>query len=919
MKGTGRTRRGDAESPFIRATFSEQRVRGGVNSIRRFAAPCASAVWLAFGCFSPDVDGPCAVSCSLGCPEGWGCNEEYCVPPGYAGSCTSAAGGGGGALSIMSGGVATIPGGTGSSAGNMTRNSGGAASNTGGEPNGASTAGGSLVAAAGAAGSAGEGGAPSLTVQLTSGGSPCSGDVSVDLQVTAGKPPYEWVPKESCGLSFQGWPEGTAHLTGRAGAGRCDLDVSVEDSQGIPGELKTRIIFREVPAIDTAKLAPACLFEEFETELTAHGGDSDTRRFETNTPGWSVVAGKLHTHVTSETQRTVSVSVRDNYCSSAPVALELPVEAPGPERCFTTSFTPYPRPDDLGSPPAPCAGMPYDLRIEVAPEPASSNFVQLPPGLKPASGAAGNAISITGTAAWAPGEKSTLQFQLVRSDGRQFSYRYDLVARDKCWFAYVGRDAGQWQLHLWDPELGGPKVRANQDFGGADAEVTSMAFSPDGKFLVYQSTRATKVGLTLVDLRNLHEQPLSFTGNVEQYQWSPDSSLLAVVSRDTGTVLGGIDVSGASSSSQLETGVQGFTYLEPLAIAVESAPVWFGEHSLAIAAPTNDPLVLFTRFVHASATGYSKPVDVPVPTYDSPLTLLGFPKGYLASDGFILDFYVGADAAFARYPHRASSTAIAPTGEYVANTTSAGQLRWFPPDALEPQVAPLAQSEPGQCQVLLAWSSAGNSNACVTDSSDGGLRFLEAGSVDSTTLNTMINSTGYVYSSQSATGHRRLFSRAGHRFAFTTSEFLYVVDPHDNRFFRKYPVSHLATAGETATQANTIDLAFSANERFLVEHRARNLTVADLNEEQKGSLLIEDAMNIAPDCEEKYLDAPNEWCGAPSDPRDFSWSPHAAWFAFVNQSANLSLGYFPTGQSPRFERLNASCNGDCVRTFAFQP
>ncbi len=884
--------------------------------MRRFAAPFASVFWLAAGCFSPDVDGPCAVSCSLGCPTGWTCDHTYCVPPGYPNSCESAAAGGGsgGALWSSSGGATSIRGGTTSSPGGVTGNFGGAPTHSGGEWSGApSTSGGSQ-----ATGGAPEGGAPpSLEVQLTPPASPCSGDVSLELTASAGEPPYQWSPETTCGLAFAPRPEGTARLTGTALPGDCIISVSVRDSQGARGEYNKPITFRDIPALDPTTFDSACLFEDFEAQLTSHGGDEKTRRLETTTPGWTIAGTKLRTHVDAQRQRTVSVTVRDDHCASPPVDLELPLAAPGADRCFTITFTPHPRPDGLDSPPAPCAGMPYELSVGLTPEPASSHVVKLPPGLKVVSGSAANVISIAGDASWPAAEPSSFQFQLTRSDGRHFSYNFDLVGRDKCWFGYVGRQNALWQLRLLDTELSTKDGLVNRDFGSG-AEVTGMAFSPDGKFLVYQSTQATKSALTLIDLRNLHEQALSFTGSVEQYRWSPDSTLLAVVSRDTGTIVGGIDVSGVSSSSQLEGGIQGVTYLAPLATAVESAPVWFGEHSLVFAAPTGSTLLpFFTRSVQIRDGVVSKLRDVADTSYESPLTLLGFASGYVANDGTYLDFIdVAADKRV--YPHDIPPSVFAPSGKYVANAVG-GQLRWFTPYAVDTD-APVARSEDGQCNAILAWTDAGDRTACVTGSGAGALRFLELGASAPSILNRTSVASVSDYTELSSNERRRVFDRTGGRFAFTTDTMTYVVDLADPRKVLAHSIFGAPTPAERAEQANTIDLAFSASRNFLAEHRARRLVVTDLTATTGGYWSTEKNMDMASDCTEQYIASAKTWCGAPSSPRDFKWSPRADQYASRNSQGALSIGYlYPGIPEPKHPAINADCSGDCVRDFDFQP
>ncbi|MGC4087848.1 MAG: WD40 repeat domain-containing protein [Polyangiaceae bacterium] len=870
-------------------------------------------VLLCSGCFSPDLGegGACQVSCHAGCPKGWTCSEDkFCIPKGFGGACHSGAGG-----NATGGAVTSSSGGTYSSAGSHA--DGGTA------PGGSSTNGGAPVSGgeggeAGATGGGGAGG--SLDVQLVVPGNLCSGDIALHATVTGGVPPYAWSLENSCGLSLAPGATATAHITGAATpSANCSIKLDVHDDADAQGRLISPLVIHEVPSIELGKLRAACLSEEYVTTLSASGGDSATRTYETDTAGWSIVGDQLRTTVSDATPLTVSVSVHDAYCASAPVELALAIEAPDSTRCFRLSSNPLPLPTaPVQSLPQPCAGMPYSVDLKVSPEPASWMKVALPPGLRLDSVPSDpSAILIRGSADWAAGEKSSVQFRVVGADGRQFLYDYELTPRDKCWLAYVGNDAGPWQLHLYDPEL-----RARNDFGSTDGAVINMAFSPDGKFLVYQSELAQTVDLNLIDLSNLHEQPLAFSGSVEHYQWSPDSALLAVVSRAADTTLGGIDVLGISKSSQGSTGIHGFTYLEPLTTGIETAPVWFGDHSLVLTAhPIGNPLTLFTHFAQVQGAVFSSERAM-IPTYDEPLTLLGFPRGYVAGDGFLLDFYYFSEnSTFQRYPHDGiSSTALAPNGAYFANTDDAQQLSWFSPASLDWQDDPAARSEPSLCGALLAWADAGDRNACVTGSGDNSLRFFERSTVMPGVLNSTPSSTNYVYSEQSSNERRRVFSKGGRRFAFTTTASLYVVDLDNPRFLREYASPAGVSDAERAKQADTIDLAFSTDALFLVEHRGKRLTLEDLSVENRGYWAVSNAMRLAPNCDEAYMSAPLAWCGAASAPRDFKWSPRAASLAYRNEAGaliivHLSPGFGSLDDNP----VNPGCSGDCIRSFEFQP
>lgn len=892
------------------ATFRVSRVCGGVSFLPRFWASSACLFGLASGCFAPDLDGACRVACDLGCPEEWSCKNDYCVPPHFTGSCAT-----GGAEASSSGGA---------SAGTSGDTNG----NPGGDSSGDSSGGAPMDGGAAGTPGGGNGGACSgLEVRPLENGNWCSGDTSLQLQVSGGKAPYTWHANSTCGLSLEPDAKESAvlHGTGTT-AGDCNITVTVDDSQGACGNLKRTITVHEIPALDQTQLPAACAFEEYAVQLVARGGDVATRKFETSTSGWSIADNQLRRWLGDPTAKDpirVSVTVRDDYCTAQPVDLELPIEDPASQRCPKLVIVPPPLADaPANSLPRPCANMPYEIRIEASPEPLGWEPVALPTGL--AAGASPtdpSQLAVNGTAAWPAAAAAAMQFRINALDGRHFLYSYSLTPRDKCWFADVERAAERWQLQLWDPELD-PALAHRHAFGAADAEVTSMSFSPDGKFLVYQASRASNSELTLVSLSNLQEQAISFTGNVEQYVWSPDASLLAVVTRDTGTTLGGIDVSGVAASSQSDTGIQGLTYLQPVATPIEAPPVWFGDHSLVLQAHSSKyPKYFDTRFAHVELGGFAEVTEAGVRTYNLALTLLGFPGGYVASDGSFLDFFeVGAGNKYTVYWHDDNMfTAFPPSGQFAGHTDQ-GQLSWFSVPALESTDSLIAQSAAGECGALLAWSDQGERSACVTGSGVGALRFFERGSANPGTLSSTTSTTTYVYSEQSSSERRRVFAKDGRHFAFTTDASLYVVDAKDPRAFYEYSAPWIDGGAERAKQANAIDLAFSADARFVAEHRGRQLKVADLSSNPNSPWVPEVGMNLAPDCSESYIAAPKAWCGAQSAPRDLRWSPRGPWFAFVNESEVLSISYLSTGLNKlHSDQVNAACSGDCVRSFDFQP
>lgn len=202
--------------------------------------------------------------------------------------------------------------------------------------------------------------------------------------------------------------------------------------------------------------------------------------------------------------------------------------------------------------PVPCIGAPYAHALSthggVPPysyELLSGEGLSLDPDSNTLSGTIRNAGPIT----------------IEVKDANAKTARHSVNPRERCWFAYVAEETGIPALALYDPVLE-TKLPSTGDPALGD-NVTDFAFSPDGRYLAYRrAVLGEPVRLELFEpLTGSSESYLfsgeSSEGSVTHYEWSPDSSMLAVAfEADDGVWLSGLRREGDGPELVTEGAIQ---------------------------------------------------------------------------------------------------------------------------------------------------------------------------------------------------------------------------------------------------------------------------------------------------------------------------------------------------------------------------
>jgi hypothetical protein len=532
-----------------------------------------------------------------------------------------------------------------------------------------------------------------------------------------------------------------------------------------------------------------------------------------------------------------------------------------------------------------------------------------------------------------PTAEGTLELRVVDANGVSAHQSYDVKPRDSCWLAYTSDQTIPRTLNLIDPVLGGNRIRLPRP-EDRSADVEDFKFSPDGRFVAYRLGG----GLRLAAAPTWQDQQIeafdTLTGTVTQYAWSPDSTILAVaLTTGSDTYLGGVDVTeagraagaggAAGASSAVDSaggGIPGISQLAPQQAAVDSELVWYDSSFIAFHT-TYDQDSAFRALYYAPFTGdgfgyaaraagrYTELVQLRSAEQGLVLIELSPPETYF--------YAVGQESE----PYFHQQDVVAPSAEYVGRA-ELGQLEVFPV---------IGVRDPGgwvsapDCQRLLAWAEARERIACVTDTNpDHPIQIFDLDpSIPELAPSTL--SGPYVYSDAQADGVRRAFSPSGTWLAFATHQALYVADLSGST-----PRMHRSYAYLEPDQGVPVQLAFSADEQHLLEHRPSALFLhslewptsspARVSSDRPDLPLADPAL-----CEEDFTQAPDLWCGNLRNRAQFIWAPDPDFAAF--QTALGTLQILDIGGLHRDQDTTSyavtgvadDCTGLCIGQFDFQP
>lgn len=919
-----------------RATFAAVNVKTSVKNriVRKLAARGVwpFLVWGASGCFSPDSSGATCLACPDNvCPSGFVCQNQRCVDPQSPDMCSNggqhpAASGGNAGEAPETGGTGNVVNASGGT-GDVVNASGGAGddANEGGAFTGG-TGGSAAGGSSGNGGVAGSSGSDGITIELETPALCTERDVSLSIAVEGGKEPYH--------LSVDGAPPGLRldldstppSIDGTPTTpGDFQLVVRVEDANQAVATRRATLHVDETPVLTTTSLPDACPGEVYGVDLTASGAGSNDYGFEVDGLGGTGLTADTAGHITGRLPNfegnggtvDVDVVVTHGECSSDRATLHLTEDSSKNAACPAVEIA-----ENELTLPSPCAGDDYAALLNVTggTAPYQWRLAAAPDGLEldPESQTDAPALSGRPTA----GGLVTVEVTDAADRVVQRDFTLD-TARVACWLAYLSASTGADELNLFDPLLGN---RHSFPTTGTDP-VLDFKFAPDGRLLAYRTGAEPDARLTLLELSTRREQSLDFE-HVTHYSWSDDSSALAVAfDGGQGPVLGGVDTAGDGGAGT----TLAFPELDAVAAEVDADPVWYAGTNLGYLTANDDGSdTLLLAMTARTATGFAAPdVRLYDDSFNTSAYLRAAPAGVfvLTPSGYSIDYF---DADVSQFLVEHDEDLVAPNGRFTARADS-DALDVFEPTTLSGPVGIVDVYPDGTantCTALLGWSSDGGSVVCTapnagepTQADFWVFRVDPNGKVSSPPVGiTEGKSNGYSYPASGETGFARLLSPSGNRFAFATSDSVYSAPTIGGTAI------DFAFTFTTPTGGSDAVLAFSPDERFLLEHRGTFLGVVDLTTSANDPPLLLGNGEVpppAPACSEDFQAAPGAFCGESRTHAAFAWSSDSRLLAFATSTGSLVVKDLRLFDQSTIQSIEATddCGASCRAgdRFAFQP
>ena len=891
--GSSRARRRVDDSREKHATSAARPVRSLViddvrskprasNLLSKWAIVITSAL---FGCFSPDLSGAECTACPVGwCPGEMRCEAGYCLLPGSETQCVGSVDGAGDGGLGGEGGARAEPGGGVSGAGGSSNLSGAGVAGT--------------LPTGGTGGTSGTA-EPEIRVALPEVA--CTGgEVAAKLSVKGGRSPYSWLFVENPHRLVLDGNGSKATLAGEFSLpGDYSATVRVTDADGLTDERRVTLGVNETPVVEVID-APlsVCPDEIYSKALSATGGDSADYEWSSDLPsetGLEVSDGRLQGRFRNATnarqQIHFDVRVESDGCVSAPVELTLVAEASGAVDCPRISVL-------SGAPtlPSPCRGSAYSGEL-IADLGADGEYtwseLAAPEGLAfdvPTR-------TVTGTAAAA----GTLTVAVEDAAGRKVAADYELVPRTKCWLAYVSNDADASKLQLIDPVL--PRNRRAFPDDAVTEPVIDFEFSPDGRFVAYRSDAPGGSRLSLVELATQREESLGF-GSVSEYAWSNDGLTLAVgFGVGDEHYLGGVVVRSADSAA-----ASMYSELEAQSVTVSSPLVWYGSSRIGFLSSTGDTRP-FVASAARTATGFSQ-ARIENDSFASDTRLKAGAEGlFLIPSGTYLYGFYPEDGS-PDTSHR--DVLVAESGRYAARATD-GELQVFRATDSSWRSSDEPHLTAADCDEPLAWAKGRDRLACAHG--DTQITFFDMDSRSDAMSGPYdvlgLDETSPVIPSQLP----RIFSPSGDRFAFTTANAVYSVDVRgaDSGVEFSYDfVTELGTNGAV--------LAFSPDERLLLEHRGTRLSWFDLEDSRERDPTLATELSEPLTCTDDSRAPAGAYCGEERSSASFAWGSDSRLVGY-----SLADGHLEVIDLPLRDFIDPVVITDCAAPcaagsqFAFQP
>ncbi len=837
------------------------------------------------GCFSSAIDDAnCAFKCNPDCPSGFRCDAGFCVRPGYTGTCSESGGEEEDDLGRR-GSVQFPPGGC---------------------------TGGTILSAE-----------PLQPVEA------CTGkEVSVELTVSGGTPPYYWSLTDAPdGLTLSQSQSATVLLRGAfTESGNARVQVQVQSGDDCSG-FSVPVSVHETPRVSFS-FEDSCVGQSYERQLTAEGGD--VASYEWSVSGLPVGVDQRGGRISGNAPEApgkieLGVSLRDQYCASEPRLFAWNIKAPG--QC------PIIGPLRL---PAPCAGVPYEETLipndGAGPDYAWSVVTQeLPAGLNfdPATGViwgtpTGNGPSVSGR----------LDVVLSDSEGQAARAEFDLSLRQSCWLAYVSDEIATRRVHLRDVFLKHDILLPAAPLAAGES-VVDFELSPDGAWVAFRAGPPDRLRLYLYPSavpRPGDAAQVAFDCPEEaapcgvlDYAWSPTSDHVAVVlsgASDAQDYLSGVDVS-APGAPWLAVGLASWDGdLIPLDYHREL--VWAAHEHVAFTGLDPDRPSADRDLVYlAKALLQIEPVatiagGTGIKLRPTPRGLISFDPGLLAITALDLS---GQQEDMT--PH--GEAWVSPSGNFVGKTTDDGRLQVFDFGGAS------ARWELPQrtCGAVVSWAPPIEgierlicSDGPVAAPTGENLRVVDLDTAESSSIVRSVPTNG-TYIPDALANTRRVISPSGNWLLVgSPANGVAVVDISTTSPVIPAPQNEL-------TLSAPAEIEFAPSGRAVAVYDATGLSqytipiafgktkLSDVNGQR-----LEPPSDLST-CQENALELPERWCGAERIPGHFKWSHDSQSLLFEDASGSLWLAD-PRSSPQRSPLLVtstiASCAAPCrERPYAFLP
>jgi WD40 repeat protein len=741
--------------------------------------------------------------------------------------------------------------------------------------------------------------------------SACVGEpIALTLSVAGGSPPYSWSAAGLDGVELDPpspSESGRIDVRGQFSApGRREVTIEVRSGSApscAPSGVTFPVEVTAAPQIETAVLGEACVGEPYTAVLEGGSGEAEE-------PAWAVAGelpgglrlerGQLVGTPAASGQFSIDVTLDGGPCQPARRHLSLTVR---PE-----SECPRIQPGALASP---CDGVPYAqvLSAEGGLPPYQWRLVDAPAWLELDP----RTPSLRGLPDGSGVQTATVELQDAQRHVARRSYT--LAPRQSCYFAYVSQREDAPGLHYADV-FAARDVLVSRDVAPGSS-VSDFAFSPDGAHLAFRAGDPGELALylyptvssvpagpeTVVRVPFVCPPSESDAGaarcSVLDYAWSEDSRRLAVVLGDAqvaGNALSGVEV----DAPELPFEPVPATYRQRLEWSGDSAVVFSGD----LAGLPGMQAPSFARF-DASAGAFALPAAAPVPA--SAWEVRPTPTGAFFFEGNLNMVHLALTPQPSIEAHAPGW--VSPSGRYAAEADGEGRLRLF---AVGDPRSALAESEPGKCEVVFAWAERRETIACTRAES----AVLGDGAPDPESIGGLPFSYGsdlriFQFRPEAAPGARLLdwpvpieryfrVATAGHRRSFSPDgQWLAFYGEDEEGSVILQAISALAevTSGFSSSASEVtspIELGFSPTGDSFVTYDdglTRRLPPDRSERSVRVTAEIEGGFAGAPPgaCAEEFFANAARWCGSPSVPNHFRFSPDGASLLFEDGSHGLWL------------------------------